>query len=129
MEEIMGHVVADVPEYSSTIHRCSRIPIIKEDSMCQLPEWGCKDEEQRRGHHESILVHRKVVMDAMKEKVCCKADAVIWEVSVSGLVDFSGSSGALSLLVKVEQAPMEYIFNQRPDEQARQPICGRLKKP
>lgn len=74
----MGQVVADVAKYSTTEHSCCCIPIVEEYCMSELVEWSCKSDEEGRRHDQSVSVHRKVVMDAVKEEVRCYADSVVW---------------------------------------------------
>lgn len=37
----MGQIVADVSEDTAAVYLHSREPVVKEDSVGQLPKWGC----------------------------------------------------------------------------------------
>jgi hypothetical protein len=69
VQKIMRQVIADVPKYSSAEYRCCSMPVIEEDGMCQLPEWSRQCNEECRRHDKPILVHWKVVVNAMKEEM------------------------------------------------------------
>lgn len=58
VEEVMGQVVTDVTEDTSTEDCSCHGPVPVEDGMSQLPEWGSKSEEQCGWHDQSKLVHR-----------------------------------------------------------------------
>lgn len=45
MEEVMRHVIADVPKNTATVYHHSRMPIIRKDGMGKLVEWRSKDKE------------------------------------------------------------------------------------
>ena len=77
MQEVVSHVVADVPEDPSAVYGSSSEPIIEEDGVCQLPEWCCKDDEQCRRHNKAISVHWKVMVDPMEQEVRGDANSII----------------------------------------------------
>lgn len=81
MQEIVGKVVADVTEDAAAVHGRGGIPVVEEDGMGQLPERGREDHEEGRRHDETVPVHRKVVVDAVEEKVGGYAHTVIREPS------------------------------------------------
>ena len=83
VQEVMCEIIADVAEDSSAEHRRRRVPIVEEDGMSKLPEWGRKDNKQCWRHNKSVSVHRKIMMDTVKEEVSCNADPVVWEVVVN----------------------------------------------
>ena len=38
VQEVMGEIIANIPEDTATEYRHSRVPVVIEDRMCQLPE-------------------------------------------------------------------------------------------
>ena len=58
VEEVMGQVVADVTEDTTTEDCSCNRPVPVEDGMSQLPEWGSKSEKQCGWHDQSKLIHR-----------------------------------------------------------------------
>ena len=81
MQEVVGEIVANVAEEATAEDGGSNVPIPRENSMCKLIEGSREEEEEGRGHDEAIPVHRKIVMNAVEEKVSSDADSVVWEVS------------------------------------------------
>lgn len=69
VQKVVGHVVARVSEYATTISSCRRIPVPEDDSVCELPERCREGDEKRRWHDQSVFVHREVVVDAVKEEM------------------------------------------------------------
>jgi hypothetical protein len=49
--------------------------------VCEFPERRREDDEERRGHYEPVPVHRKVVVDAVKEEVQGDSEAVVGKVA------------------------------------------------
>ena len=41
----MSEIIADVPEYPTTIYGDSSVPVVEEDGMGQFPEGGCERDE------------------------------------------------------------------------------------
>lgn len=85
MEEIMGQIVADVPKDTAAVYQQRRVPIVKEDRMSQLPERRRQHDKQSRGHHESIPVHRQVMMDPVKQEVETESNSIVREKTRSWL--------------------------------------------
>jgi hypothetical protein len=81
VKEVVGKVVADVAKNSPTKHGGSDVPVIREECVCKLPEWECENDEQSGWHHESIFVHRKIVMNSMEKEMSSESNTVIWKVS------------------------------------------------
>jgi hypothetical protein len=50
--------------------------------MCKLPERRRQRNKQRRRHHEPVLVHWEVVVDAVEEEVEGTGDTIVWKVPV-----------------------------------------------
>lgn len=69
MQPVMRAVVADVSEDAAREDRDGGIPVVPEDSMGQLVEGGGQDQEQTGWHHQTVPVHRKVMVNAVQEKV------------------------------------------------------------
>lgn len=82
MQEIVGLVVANVPEDTAAVHCHGGIPVVVEDCVRKLPEGGRENDEKGRRHDEPVLVHWKVVMNAMKEKVSGDADTIVRKVPI-----------------------------------------------
>lgn len=83
VQEVVRQVVANVAEDATTVDCGSSIPIVAEDGMCQFPKWRGQHDKQRRRHDQSVLVHGKIVVDSMKQKVQSNEYAVIREVTIS----------------------------------------------
>lgn len=98
VQEVMSQIIADIAENSTTKHSSRRTPIIKEDSMRQLPERHRKNYEESWRHDKSISVHGQVVVDTVQQEVCCKSYAVVWQVPV-----------------QMEEATVQTVLDQRPD--------------
>lgn len=77
----MRKVIAYVAENAATEHGCRSVPIIEEDCVGELVKWCCEGDKEGWWHDKAVLVHRKVVVDAVKEEVTCDADPVVWQVS------------------------------------------------
>lgn len=50
VQEVVGEVIANVAKNSTTEHRCRRIPVIKEDCVGKLVEWGRESNEEGWWH-------------------------------------------------------------------------------
>ena len=77
----MRHVIACVAKYTSTVGSQRRVPVPPNNGVCELPEWGCQGYKERRRHYKSVLVHWKIVVDAVEEEVEGQGDTVIREVA------------------------------------------------
>jgi len=77
VEEIMGQVVANVPKNTTAINHQGSMPVVREDGMCEFIKRGGKDDEESRGHHQPVSIHRKIVVNTMKEKVQRKSNSIV----------------------------------------------------
>ena len=50
VQEVVGEVVANVAKDSTTEHRCRSVPVVEEDCVGKLVEWGCESNEEGRWH-------------------------------------------------------------------------------
>jgi hypothetical protein len=82
VKEIVGQVVADVPEDTTTEDRSAHVPVPVKDLVRQLPEWSGQHNEKGRRHDQSELIHRKVVMNTVKEEMESQGCSVVWEEAV-----------------------------------------------
>ena len=57
------------------------MPGPKDDDTCEEPKRRQEDDKEGRRHDETVFVHGQVVVDAVGEKVCSDADAVVWEIT------------------------------------------------
>jgi len=69
VQEVVGQIVADIAEDAAAVYGYGSIPVVEENGVGKLPEGGCQCYKKSRRHDESVLVHREVVMDAVKEKM------------------------------------------------------------
>lgn len=77
----MSHIVADVTKDTPTEYRGSYRPVPVEHSVCEFPEWGCKSNKESGRHDQSKLIHWEIVMDTVKQKMCCQANSIIRKIS------------------------------------------------
>lgn len=105
VEEIVSQVVANVSKDTTAEDRDGGVPVIKEDSVCQVPEGCGNGNEQCRGHHEPQSVHGEVVVNAVQEEMCRDRHSVVWEV-----------------IVEMEKAAMQTILHERPDAESCDPV-------
>lgn len=77
MEEVVGQVIADVAKDPSTEYSYCCVPIVEEHCMRELVERCRKGNEESRRHNEAVLVHRKVMVDAVEEEVGCDTDTIV----------------------------------------------------
>lgn len=80
VEEVVRQVVAHVAEDAAAVRNETSVPVPEDDGLGKLPEWRSKGGEESRRHDKAILVHGKVVVDAVKHKVQSDANAVVGEV-------------------------------------------------
>jgi hypothetical protein len=81
MQEVVRQVVANVAEDAATEYSGGHVPVKVEDGVRETPERSGKDDEEGRWHDQAVLVHRKVVMNAMKEEMGGDADTVVGKVT------------------------------------------------
>jgi hypothetical protein len=77
----MRHVVACISKDATAVCSDGSVPVPEDDSMGDVPKWRCQGREQRRRHHKAVLVHRKVVVDTVKDEVEGDCDTVVWKVA------------------------------------------------
>jgi hypothetical protein len=82
VKEVMCEIVADVSEDAATVGCSSSIPVVEEYSMCKLPERSGQSSEERRRHNKTILVHREIMMDAVKDEMKCNSNTVVRQVAI-----------------------------------------------
>lgn len=82
----MSQVVANISKDSTTENGRSHRPVPVENGMCKLPKGGCECKEQCWRHDESELVHRKIVVNTMKEEMGSKSNTIVREESGELLV-------------------------------------------
>lgn len=85
----MGQVIADIAKDTAAVNQQRRMPVVKENSMGQLPERRCQHDEQSRGHHEPIPVHRQIMVNAVEKEVEAESNPIVRETTGSLL----GSGG------------------------------------
>lgn len=76
----MGHVIASVSKYAAAVSSSCRIPIPEDDGVCEFPERCGKRDKKCRRHDKPILVHGKVVVDAVEEEMQGDTDTIVWQV-------------------------------------------------
>lgn len=81
VEEVMCEIVTNISEYGTTEDICSGRPIVEENHMSESPKRCGKSKKQCRRHHQSQFVHRQIVMNPVKQKMCGQSDSVIRKVS------------------------------------------------
>jgi hypothetical protein len=69
VQKVMGHVIESVSEYATTESSSCCVPVPEDEGMCEFPERRGKYDKECRWHDKSVLVHGKVVVNAMKEKM------------------------------------------------------------
>ena len=50
VQEVVCEVIANVAKNPPTKHRCCGVPVVEEDCVGKLVEWGCESNEQSRWH-------------------------------------------------------------------------------
>ena len=73
----MGQVIADVAKDASTKYSYCCIPIVEKHCVGELVKGCCKGDEKSGWHNKAVLVHWKVVVDAVEEEVGCDSNAII----------------------------------------------------
>jgi hypothetical protein len=81
VQEIVSQVITDVSKDAAAEDSGCNMPIPIEDCVGQFPERGCKRDKESWRHNQPEFVHRKIVVDAVKEKVQRKCYSVIREKS------------------------------------------------
>jgi len=122
VKEVMCEIVADVSKDTATVGCTSSIPVVEEYSMCKLPERSSQSSEERRRHDKTILVHREIMMDAVKDEMKCDSNTVVGQIAIKVSVKLR-SSDLGNILVKMEQKAMQDIFNYGPEEHAEYPVA------
>jgi|SRR5690242_5511167 len=65
VKEVVGHVVERVAKNATAISSGRSIPVMEEYGVREFPEWCRKRGKQCRRHDEPVLVHGKVMVDAV----------------------------------------------------------------
>jgi hypothetical protein len=81
VEEIVSHVIADITKDATTVDCGRSIPVVGENSVCEIPERSCKQHKHGWRHDKSVPIHGQVVMDTVKQEVGNEAISVIREVA------------------------------------------------
>lgn len=81
VEEVVRQVVEDVAEDTSAVDSSRGVPRVGEEGVSKEPEGSGENNEERGRHDETVLVHGKVVVDAMQEEVEGDENPIIGEVS------------------------------------------------
>ena len=105
----MHAVVKDVESERArddSIGNCGR-----EDRMREPRKGRLEDEEKDRGHDKSETVHGEVMMDAVHQEVEGKERGRVGKVEVN-----------------MEEEPVEGIFQERPDNVAKEEASSRLRE-
>ena len=69
MKKVVGQVIADVAEYTSTEHGYGDIPIPVKDKVGKVVERYSENEEQCWRHDKSEFVHWKVMMNTVEKEM------------------------------------------------------------
>lgn len=85
VKEVVSQVVKRVAEHTTAVGCCRSIPVVEEDSVCELPEWCCKRCEQRRGHDQPIPVHWQVVVNTVEQEMQGESGTIVGKVAVKTL--------------------------------------------
>lgn len=83
VQEVVGEVVADIAKDTTAENGRADVPVVPKEEVCKLPEWERQDEEQGWRHHKTKLVHREVVVNAMKKEVEGNCKAIVWKVPIN----------------------------------------------
>ena len=81
VQEVVCHIVAHIPKYTTAVCDQRSIPVVEKDEVGEPPERCCKGHEECRRHDETILVHWKVMVDTVEDEVQCNAHTIIGEVA------------------------------------------------
>jgi hypothetical protein len=82
VEKVVGHVIACVSENATAVCSQSCMPIPEDDCVCELPK-GCSESDKQSWRHDKpVLVHREVVVNAVKEEMQGDADAIVRQMPV-----------------------------------------------
>lgn len=69
VQKVVREVIADVSEDTSTEDGRCGIPIPEEDRVGKLPEGRSEDDEESGRHHQSQLIHGKIVMNTVEQEM------------------------------------------------------------
>lgn len=125
VEEIVRHVIANVSEDTTTVRQHSGVPVIEDHRVRKFPERRGEKNEQSWWHHKSVLVHRQVMVDSVKEKVQSDTDSVVRKKSDKSMLEKSRHvKGKVSIRINVKQEPVHHVFNQSPEEEPESPVAS-----
>lgn len=111
MEEVMCQIVADVAKDTTAVDSSRDRPVVEEEELGKVPEGGGEDYKQSRWHDEAVFVHRQVMVNPMQQEVQGDAHSIVREI-----------------IVEVEEEPVQNILNQAPEEKAKDPVGGSVKR-
>ena len=77
----MRQIVADVTKYTSAVYSSRNIPIVRENRMCQIPEWSCKNNEESRRHDQSVFIHWEIVVDTVEQEMQGEKPSIVWQIT------------------------------------------------
>lgn len=84
VQEVVGHVVANVSENASAVHQHCCIPVVEKDDVRKFVKWSGQDHKQSGRHDQPIFIHWKIVVDSMQEEMERDSDSVIRKKSRGG---------------------------------------------
>ena len=82
MKEIVGQVIADISEDAATINSGCYVPAVVEDGVGEFPKRRSQSYKQCRRHDEPVFIHRKIVVNTMKEKMQRDTHTIVRQITV-----------------------------------------------
>lgn len=82
VQKVMGQIVTNISEDTTTENTDGHVPVPVEHKVRQMPKWCREYNKQCWRHHKTKFVHRKKVMNSMKQEMHCNAYTVIWHFSI-----------------------------------------------
>ena len=98
----MCHVIHDITSDAPAVSEKSGIPVEVKNRVRNFPEWKSKGHKQSWGHDQAILVHRQIVVNAVKEEVSSNPNPIVRKP-----------------LVNMEQKAVHSIFQQSPHKKTK----------
>lgn len=117
VQEVVCHVVAGVTKDTASIDGHSHVPVPVKDGEREMIKWVCQYEEQSGWHHQTVLVHGKIVMHTVQGEMQSNANAIIRQVAVvrwsviSPFFEQENMDIMSNVLIQVEQEPVKQVFN------------------
>lgn len=81
VEKVVRQVVDDVASDTATEGDSAHVPVGVEDGVGKLPKWKGECNEECWRHDETISIHWQVVVNAVKEEMSSKSEAVVRKVA------------------------------------------------